>query len=233
MDTRINVLAVLGLGVMVAGCPQPPPGGEPPAGGATGPVGGEGVVGVQSGPVWDFDLSVMHPQVTQEEVKQGDHVVLTSEVKGECNGHLRIDVIAREDGPGTPDGGAPPLTSVDLEAVGPFSIAVPAGRAVALGGCCDNDRDGLIVPGVDSFIAPVAVDLEKGTEGLTLMLGPVQAPGQGVEAPGTAATADGAAPVPPPPPPPDGGTAGSGTGPHPDKRGGATKHPDKRGGAGG
>lgn len=143
----------------------------------------EGAVAGSSGVVWEFDLAAMSGVSTQEEIAAGDHTAVKGEVRGECQGLLRIDVLdmgAMADGDA---GASKPLTTLELEQVGPFEILVPGGVTAGIGGCCDNDRDGKIMPVVDTFILPVPLGKREGGSLISLKLGPIPTPGQPPQAP--------------------------------------------------
>jgi len=144
----------------------------------------DGAVQGSSGVVWEFDLEAMSGQVPQDEIAKADHIVFKGEVQGSCQGLLRIDVLdmsVAQDG--AAGGGTRPLTTLELEQVGPFEILVPEGVEAGVGGCCDNDRDGKIMPVVDTFILPVAVRKQTAGLGTVLTLGAIPTPGQPPEPP--------------------------------------------------
>ena len=127
------------------------PGGQGGQGGQGGSMGGPGMAG-GSGVL--MVLEEMKGQQTQDEIKAADHFTISGEVSGTCEGTIRIDIIdgSLAGAPPSPDGQIPgPLTTLDMEAVGAFSVVVPKGKPINLSALCDNDKDGKITNSVDAL----------------------------------------------------------------------------------
>ena len=99
-------------------------------------------------------LENMAGQQTQDEIKAEEFFTVTGEVLGDCEGTVRIDVIdgSLAGAPPSPDGQVPgPLTTLNMDGVGSFSVAVPKGKPINLSALCDNDKDGKITNSVDAL----------------------------------------------------------------------------------
>jgi hypothetical protein len=140
-------------------------------------------------------LEFTEAEKTQDEVAAGEHFTVSGEVKGNCNGSLRIDVVGGEGDPTQegdptaatnaqdevdPDGAAVSLlTFASIDAPGPFSVNIPKGdydmiEVVAL---CDVNGDGVITGGVDVISGPEdASGLSEDTDGVVLLLGALPLP---------------------------------------------------------
>lgn len=113
-------------------------------------------------------------------------VTLSGVVTGECTGRLVIDLMPPPSGPPPEPGSQPddgeesvggPLTRLELDTVGAFSMKVPEGATGALAALCDADGDGVI--GRDD-LASEAVELDAlaaSVADLALALAPASDPG--------------------------------------------------------
>ena len=181
--------------LLSTGCPYSPsdsPGQLGPGGGPGGPKGAPKGGGPETPGA--FDLSLVTPRLTQDEIRQADHRTVSGSVEGECPGTLRIDVIPEDAGvPPLPEDGASaggpgggtarpepvrPLTMLELTATGPFSLVVPAGSSGDLAVVCDADKDNLIKPDNDFLSERRALGVvETDLDGVILKLVPVMALG--------------------------------------------------------
>lgn len=201
------LLVTLALGLWA--CPSPPdqqagPSGGPPPGEGQGaveggaPDGGDGVVEEQGpGPSDGMaePLELGSAEQTQDQVAAGEHFTVSGEVKGNCAGSVRIDVVGGEGDPTQegdptaatnaqdevdPDGAAVSLlTYTSLNAPGPFSINIPKGNydMVEVVALCDVNGDGVITGGVDVISGPEdASGLTEDTSGVVLTLSALPVP---------------------------------------------------------
>ncbi len=160
-------------GAMVGGCvPRTDDGGSK---GDQGPK--EVFPAPQNTAGFTFDLGEMAARKTQEEIEAGEHVRVSGEVRGECGGTIRVDVIEPGRSPDDPDGGERPLTTVDLAAPGPFTVLVPTEVKLAIGAACDGDGDGVIGSAADGFFFPMEIGkLWADHDGVVLALAPLPSP---------------------------------------------------------
>jgi len=149
------------------GPPQEAPGtgpgglGAPPIDGHLGAPGGAEVLNVAEANVI-LNIAALQGAQTQAEIRAGEHVVVSGRVTGPCEGSIRVDALnAQVDTPSQQHG---PMTVLELDAVGPFSLALPVDTNAILTAMCDNNRDGLIAIGVDALAE--AQQLGVVTEGL-------------------------------------------------------------------
>ena len=172
-------------------------------GGQGGQGGGMGGPGMAGGSGVLMVLEEMKGQQTQDEVKAADHFTISGEVSGACEGTIRIDIIdgSLAGAPPSPDGQIPgPLTTLDMEAVGAFSVAVPKGKPINLSALCDNDKDGKITNSVDALSLGAQLgEISGDQDGVSLELSslspsgvPEGAGGAGAGGPGAGAGGPGA-----------------------------------------
>jgi hypothetical protein len=129
-----------------------------------------------------MDLSQMTPQKSQEEIQAGEALLVSGEVKGECDGAIRVDAIdttvlgAPQEGEGVPG----PISAVDLEEVGPFKLYVPKGATIQLAALCDADRDSKITESIDMLSMGSRIgEVLKEVSGVELLLEKIKPPGEG------------------------------------------------------
>jgi len=134
-------------------------------------------------------MEQMAARQSQDEIRSaGNYVTVSGNVTGECSGNIRIDVI--ESGQGAPpepgaaggdESGGPegPLTTLDLSAVGAFSVLVPSGSTVNFSALCDNNKDNKITAGDDLLSLGASLgSLTEDQTGVTLEFAEV-GPGSG------------------------------------------------------
>ncbi|MBM73935.1 MAG: hypothetical protein CMK59_00935 [Proteobacteria bacterium] len=129
-----------------------------------------------------MDISQMMPQKTQEDIQSGDAVAISGEVKGECEGAIRVDAIdttilgAPQEGEGVPG----PITAVDLDVVGAFTLYVPKGSTIQLAALCDADRDLKITEDKDKLSMGSRIgEVLEAVSGVELLLETVKPPDAG------------------------------------------------------
>ncbi|MBM4392133.1 MAG: hypothetical protein FJ090_13510 [Deltaproteobacteria bacterium] len=194
------------LALLMVGCPEesgsyanplPQPGGEGSAPGGSNPASAAPQPGADGS--LTLDLSSMQPVKTQDEMKAGAHVLFSGVVTGECGGTISLHAVGVSTGPANG-----PLTVLDLDAVGPFTMALPKSTAARIIPHCDANKDGIITVGKDGDNIAASVDLaaaEADVSGLAIDLAAPAAlprpggPG-GSTLGGEASPADGSAPPP-------------------------------------
>jgi len=98
------------------------------------------------------DLRLIDPTHSQQDIAGAPHYEISGVVRGSCRGDLRIDVLSTR--PISGDAGATgPLTALDLDSVGEFSVLIPEGDTVEIAAVCDENGDG-VIRGGDSLSAP-------------------------------------------------------------------------------
>jgi len=118
-----------------------------------------------------LDLAETKAQMTQEEVAAAEHVTVSGEIAGSCEGRIRLDVIEGNPGGGQSEGPKGPLTVLDVAAVGAYSIKVPTGRDLMINALCDVDKDDKIVVGTDKLArAEILGQLTEDKDGVALDL---------------------------------------------------------------
>ena len=125
------------------------------------------------------DLDQLQDQMSQKDILNGDHFILSGLISGECAGTLRLDVLSLTDSPADAQTKGP-LTGKVLDSVGEFTIAVPKDSSISLTALCDNNNDQKITE-KDDKLSPGArigkVDADK--ENVELILESIQAPSGG------------------------------------------------------
>ena len=93
-----------------------------------------------------MDMEQLSAEKSQEAVAAADHVPVSGFVKGECGGLIRVDAIDTGQLGGPKEGGeiSGPITTMELDAPGAFTILVPKGSSIQLTALCDGNRDGKI-----------------------------------------------------------------------------------------
>ena len=100
-----------------------------------------------------LDMNQMSAQKTQEEIATQDHVKISGIIEGDCTGDIRLDVIPTEN-LGAPKEGQSmkgPITTLNLEALGAFTVLVPKSASVNLTALCDTDANQKITADVDKL----------------------------------------------------------------------------------
>lgn len=197
-----NAVSLLFALVMV-GCPEdtgssttsaPQPGGDAGAPGGSNPASAAPQPGADGS--LTLDLSTMKPEKTQDEMKAGAHVLASGTITGECAGTISLHAVGVSTGPANG-----PLTLLDLEAVGAFTMALPKSTAIRVIPHCDANKDGVIAVGKDGDNIAASVDVaatEADVSGLAIDLAvqaslPGAGPGGSTPGGGTP-PADGSAP---------------------------------------
>ncbi|MBM4368351.1 MAG: hypothetical protein FJ102_19210, partial [Deltaproteobacteria bacterium] len=150
------------LALLMVGCPEdsgsstappPQPGGE---GGAPGGGSNPGSAAPQPGADGSLtlDLSSMKPEKTQDEMKAGAHVLASGTVTGECGGTISLHAVGVSTGPANG-----PLTLLDLDAVGPFTMVLPKSTALRIIPHCDANKDGIITVGKNGDNIAASIDV--------------------------------------------------------------------------
>ncbi len=156
--------------------PAPPPGGEGGAGGGSNPGSAAPQPGADGS--LTLDLSAMKPEKTQDEMKAGTHVIASGTIAGECAGTISLHAVGVSTGPANG-----PLTLLDLDAVGAFTMALPKATAMRIIPHCDANKDGIITVGKDGDNIAASVDVaatEADLAGLAIDLAaPPSLPGAG------------------------------------------------------
>ena len=163
-------------GVKTIGTPPTSGGGQQNPGVVQGAAGGS--PGGAPGGIL-HDLNQLQDQMSQKDILNGDHFILSGTVSGECVGTLRLDVLSLTDSPADAQTKGP-LTGKVLDSAGEFTIAVPKDSSVSLTALCDNNNDQKITE-KDDKLSPGArigkVDADK--ENVELILESIQAPSGG------------------------------------------------------
>ena len=132
-----------------------------------------------------LDMKQMSAQQKQEEITAKAHFTLAGEVKGECEGDLRVDVIGTENLGGPKEGGElkGPITTIGLTAPGLFTVKVPKGTSVNLTALCDGDRNQKITAEADQLSLGARLgEITEDVSGIVLKLEKI-APPTGKNAP--------------------------------------------------
>ena len=132
-----------------------------------------------------LDMKQMSAQQKQEEITAKAHFTLAGEVKGECDGDLRVDVIGTENLGGPKEGGElkGPITTIGLAKPGLFTLKVPKGSSVNLTALCDGDRNQKITAEADKLSLGARLgEITEDVSGIVLKLEKI-APPTGKNAP--------------------------------------------------
>ena len=122
------------------------------------------------------EISLQQIQNSQADIRAGDAISISGEIKGECSGLLRVDAIdtailgAPKEGEGVPG----PITSLQMDAIGAFEIFVPKGTSIQITALCDNNRDDKITESDDLLslgsrvgeVQEAVTDIELTLEGI-------------------------------------------------------------------
>jgi len=124
-----------------------------------------------------FDMAAMSGRKSQAEIAEAEHVSITGQITGECAGTLRIDLIEQDFQTDDPSETNRPLSTLEVEKPGPFTMVSPSGVNVSIGAACDGDKDGVINGSADGFVFPTALNkLWADLEGVQLQLASLNAP---------------------------------------------------------
>ena len=132
-----------------------------------------------------LDMKQMSAQQKQEDITAKAHFTLAGEVKGECDGDLRIDVIGTDNLGGPKEGGElkGPITTIGLATPGLFTVKVPQGASVNLTALCDGDRNQKITAEADQLSLGARLgEITEDVSGIVLKLEKI-APPTGKNAP--------------------------------------------------
>ena len=156
-----------------------------PNGGSGGPggAGGGGAANAGGGPGGVLlDMTQMSAQKSQEELASVDHVSISGVVKGSCAGLVRVDVLDTSNLGGPKDGVeiAGPITTLDMNATGEFTILVPKDSSVSLTALCDADKNKKITSDADQLsLGSRLGQVSSDKSGIELVLEEIKPPNKG------------------------------------------------------
>jgi hypothetical protein len=127
-----------------------------------------------------MDMQQLSAEKSQEVVQASEHVPVSGFVKGDCAGQIRVDAIDTDQLGGPKEGGeiSGPITTLNLDAPGEFTILVPKGSSIQLTALCDGNRDGKITESDDKLSMGSRIGkVDEATGGVELALEDIRPPG--------------------------------------------------------